>query len=91
MILVTDAPCHGGKYHQNVNDYYLDEPIEDALDMIIENNINLLILKINNRTDTMIRYFEDYFTRKDCAENILVLSLEDTEGSDLSEKFSNII
>jgi myosin protein heavy chain len=91
MILVTDAPCHGRKYHQNVNDYYLDEPIEDALDMIIENNMNLLILKINNRTDTMIRYFEDYFIKKNSAENILVLSLEDTEGSDLSEKFSNII
>jgi myosin protein heavy chain len=65
MILITDAPCHGAKYHNKVNDYYPEETIEDALDIIIEKDINFLSLQINPRTLVMNQVFEEYFNSQE--------------------------
>ena len=36
IMLVTDAPCHGEKYDDNVSDDYPDKKIEEELNMIIK-------------------------------------------------------
>jgi hypothetical protein len=60
-ILITDAPGHGRKYHENdVDDDYLDgDPngldLEDLMKKYVENNINLCLTRIDNYTDTMYK------------------------------------
>ena len=60
-ILITDAPGHGRKYHENdVDDDYIDgDPngldLEDLMKKYVENNINLGLTRIDNYTDTMYK------------------------------------
>ena len=32
VMILTDAPCHGFKYNQDVNDKFPDDIIEEQLD-----------------------------------------------------------
>ena len=44
MILIADAPTHGKKYNNGISDNYPDEELEDALAMLIKNDIRLVVL-----------------------------------------------
>lgn len=35
-MVITDAPCHGEKYYENVSDDFPDKTIEEELDMMIK-------------------------------------------------------
>jgi len=60
-ILITDAPGHGKKYHEDdVGDDYINgDPhgldLEDLMKKYVENNINLCLTRIDNYTDTMYK------------------------------------
>ena len=77
VLLVTDAPCHGGKYHQlgkydkNTNtmgdeDYYLEKTdidIEKCIEFFAKNEINLYCLKITELTNKMFSIFQDIYNK----------------------------
>jgi myosin protein heavy chain len=67
-ILVTDAPCHGKKYHDLAEDEdnfpegdKKKRNIEDYIKFFAENEISLYCLKINNTTDKMFKIFKDVY------------------------------
>ena len=79
IFLVTDAPCHGTKYHDldqkvdNLKDNfpyeeykdYKIEKIEKLVEKIVERNFNLICLDINhNNTKKMFKMFEDKYKEK---------------------------
>ena len=79
IFLVTDAPCHGTKYHDldqkvdNLKDNfpyeeykdYKIEKIEKLVEKIVVRNFNLICLDINhNNTKKMFKMFEDKYKEK---------------------------
>ena len=46
-ILITDAPCHGEKYHEPMNDYHKDSDITETLHNIVKNGIILIGFNLN--------------------------------------------
>ena len=79
LFLVTDAPCHGTKYHDldqrvdNLKDNFRDEEygdykiekIEKLVEKIVVRNFNLICLDINhNNTKKMFKMFEDKYKEK---------------------------
>ena len=47
-ILITDAPCHGLKYHEaSLTDYHKDSDITETLHNIIKNGIILIGFSLN--------------------------------------------
>ena len=45
-MVITDAPCHGAKYYDNVSDNFTDRTIEEELDMIIKSKIFLIGIEL---------------------------------------------
>ena len=43
-MLVTDAPCHGKNYHNNVSDDYPERTIEEELDLLMKQKIFLICI-----------------------------------------------
>ena len=70
-FLVTDAPCHGKKYHDlsgKNDDNYLDgdrdgRNIEKYIEFFAQNEISLLCLKINSTTDKMFNIFSEVYKK----------------------------
>lgn len=71
-IIVTDSPCHGKKYYEDISDInYDDYPngdrdgrnIEDYIEYFAKNDISVFCLKINNTTDKMFRIFSDVYNK----------------------------
>ena len=52
-ILIADSPCHGAKYHdKEISDNYSEiDDMEKILEKMIEEKINLFVLKIKDTTD----------------------------------------
>ncbi|CAK81359.1 unnamed protein product (macronuclear) [Paramecium tetraurelia] len=49
-ILITDAPCHGRKYHNFPWDYHPNDDITETLHRLIEKQIILIGFNLNDRT-----------------------------------------
>ena len=54
LILVADAPAHGKKYNNGISDNYPDEELEDALELLIQRDIRLVILQVTKSTSRMV-------------------------------------
>lgn len=65
-LLITDAPCHGKKYHKDTGDTYPEgdpqgrDP-EKQIIQLVERGVNLYGIKITNLTDVMFRIFSDVY------------------------------
>jgi hypothetical protein len=65
--LITDAPCHGNKYHDpDMGDKYPEgDPnglvIEDQILEFIQNNINFAAISITKYTDKMYKILKDIY------------------------------
>jgi myosin protein heavy chain len=70
-FLVTDAPCHGKKYHDltgEQEDNYIDgdregRNIEEYIEFFAKNEISLFCLKINSATDKMFNIFSEVYNQ----------------------------
>ena len=68
-ILVTDSPCHGKQYYDEISENYDNYPdgdkngrnIEDYIKKLAEDEVSMFCLKINNSTDKMFRIFENVY------------------------------
>ena len=68
-ILVTDSPCHGRKYYDEIAENYDNYPdgdkegrnIEDFIKFFAENEISIFCLKISQSTDKMFKIFEEIY------------------------------
>jgi len=71
IILVTDSPCHGKKYHDLSGDNDDNYPsgdregrnIEDYIKFFAKNDISLFCLKINETTDKMYKIFAEVYNQ----------------------------
>lgn len=55
MIIITDAPCSGRKYHkESIKDDFPNEDLNESIIKILSNQIKLKFYTFNNETDTMI-------------------------------------
>ena len=67
IILVTDSPCHGAKYHDpKIEDNFSEgdrekRDIEEYVQFFAKNEISLFCLKINNTTDKMFDIFKKIY------------------------------
>lgn len=79
IFIVTDAPCHGTKYHDldqkvdqlkdnfpdEVYENYKIEKIENLVEKFVEKSFNLICMDINhNNTKKMFKMFEDKYKEK---------------------------
>ena len=60
-VLICDAPTHGKRYNGGVSDRYQNEDIEDAIKMLIENNILFIGILFNKVTLTMFEEIKKVF------------------------------
>ena len=56
-MLICDAPTHGKRYNGGVTDRHQNEDIEDAIKMLIENNILFVGILFNKSTFTMFEIY----------------------------------
>ena len=62
LILVADAPTHGKKYNNGISDNYPDEELEDALELLIKNDIRLVVLQVTKSTSKMIEEMKKFYS-----------------------------
>ena len=70
-FLVTDAPCHGKKYHDLTGDEGDNSPdgdrdgrnIEEYIEFFAKNEISLFCLKIKSATDKMFNIFSEVYNK----------------------------
>ena len=78
-ILVTDAPCHGLKYHKkDLFDNYPNgvsnsKNIEDLVEDMAKKDISLICIKLKDDTDIMYKIFEDIYKKYKIIFNIIEL------------------
>ena len=82
-ILVTDAPCHGLKYHDPklLDDYPQGVPngenIENLVQQLIKKQISLLCIKLKESTDIMYEIFGKIYknnVNKNCQYDIISMN-----------------
>ena len=92
-ILVTDSPCHGRKYYDDITENYDNYPegdklgrnIEDYIKKLAEDEVSVFCLKINNSTDKMFKIFEKVYNdnkKKDSLNQFVY---------DYGENISNVV
>ena len=70
IILVSDAPCHGMKYHNKnlIDDYPNGVPGEENIELLVDNmgkkNISLICIKLKDDTDIMYNIFKEIYKNK---------------------------
>ena len=102
-ILVTDAPCHGLKYHdpELLDDFPQGVPngenIENLVQQLIKKQISLLCIKLKESTDIMYKIFENIYknnVKKNCQYEIIPMyspeNLVDTIVSKASQFYINL-
>lgn len=78
-VLICDAPTHGKKYNAGVSDRYPTEDIEDAIKMLIDNNVLLVGILFNKITLTMFEELKKIYATYDREELLLFADLANTE------------
>lgn len=86
IILTTDAPCHGLKYHEP--DEYDDHPngipgrkdIEESIKSLCDQNICLFCIKLNPKTDIMFNIFRDIYVKNNKENYFFMDSIENAEN-----------
>ena len=70
-ILLTNSPCHGRQYYDDINKNYDNYPegdkfgrnIEDYIKQLADDEVSMLCLKINDSTDKMFRIFKEVYNK----------------------------
>ena len=77
-VLITDAPCHGLKYHDKklMDAYPQGVPGEENIEMLAnemgKNEISLICIKLKDDTDIMYKIFKEiYKDKKNCIFDIV--------------------
>ena len=86
-VLVTDAPCHGLKYHEKklFDNYPQGVPnsknIEDLVEEMANIGISLLCIKLKNDTDILYNLFDNIYKKYTDKLNILfkIISINSPE------------
>ena len=99
IILVTDSPCHGVKYHDLKGDQADNYPegdrekrnIEDYIAFFAKNEISLYCLRINSTTDKMFDIFKKIYdeNKKADSKNQFVVQQKDNLFSIVTENAVN--
>jgi len=94
VLFVTDAPCHGLRYHHiTVDDRFPNgdpqgkEPYEQIKELV-NMNTDITIFRINSRIDKMIEEFQDAFIGS--RSTLTVLNLESQDKSPISTISSSL-
>ena len=96
VILVTDAPCHGIKYHEkNLMDNYPNGVlcsinIEESVDQMAKNQICLICIKLKEDTNIMYKIFKDIYKKNNCLFDIVPINSSDKLIDQISKKTSEI-
>ena len=93
LFHICDAPCHGLRFHNNLND---DHPkgdpeglqIQDLLKTIVDKNIDYYFAEINSYTEKMIQEFNKELENENGRE-ITLFKLNSAE--DLFDKFTTSV
>lgn len=96
VLFVTDAPCHGLRYHSiTVGDRYPNgdpegkEPYEQIKELV-SMNTDLTIFRINSSIDKMIEEFQNAFIGTRSTLTILDLETQDNNSSDSTVSLSSM-
>ena len=87
-ILVTDAPCHGIKYHKEdlIDNYPGGDPkgkdIEELVDKMAKMNISLICIELQNYTKKMYDIFNDIYKKNKKYKNCIfeIISIDSPEN-----------
>ena len=94
VILITDAPCHGGKYHDlgkyvrgknEDGDNYIEGDrkkidVDQIIKSMAKNDINFYCVKISDKTDKMFQIFEEiYRNNTQNSSNFVIVKNENPE------------
>jgi hypothetical protein len=96
VLFVTDAPCHGLRYHHiTVDDRFPNgdpqgkEPYEQIKELV-NMNTDITIFRINSRIDKMIEEFQNAFIGSRSTLTVLNLESQDTNKSSISTLSSSL-
>lgn len=78
-ILICDAPTHGRRYNGGVSDRYPDEDIEDAINLLIENNILFVAIMFAKETKIMFEEIKKIYKNAEKEELLIFADLENTK------------
>ena len=90
-MLICDAPTHGKRYNGGVTDRHPTEDIEDAIRMLIENNILFVGILFNKSTLTMFEEIKKIYKEYDREELLLMANLENTSEGKIWEELVNLV
>ena len=92
LVLIADAPAHGIRYNGGYGDKYPDAtPLNDAIDLLIQKDIVLIILEISKYTKEMVNEISNYY-KKLGRENLLeVNELKAEKIDDIAMKLSKCL
>ena len=98
-MVITDAPCHGEKYYDNVSDDFPDRTIEEELDMIIKSKIFLIGIELptvrgsNEKvyTKKMFEYFKQYFELKSRLDRIEIMEYNKDNKDNMFIRFTALL
>ena len=87
-ILVTDAPCHGIKFHEkDLIDNYpkgvsIRKDIEELVELMSKRNISLICIKLQNYTNKMYDIFKNIYKKNNINNNIIfdIISIDSPEN-----------
>ncbi|KAM3135091.1 hypothetical protein pb186bvf_012737 [Paramecium bursaria] len=99
VMVITDAPCHGAKYYENVSDDFADRTIEEELDMIIKQKIYFIGINLPSGkgsyekvyTKKMFEYFIQYFAQKFCLDKIDIMDYNKDNNDNMFKRFTAIL
>ena len=77
-MLICDAPTHGKRYNGGVTDRYPNDDIEDAILMLINNNVLFVGVVFNKICVPMFEEIKKIYKDNDHEELLLLANLEGT-------------
>ena len=92
LILIADAPAHGTKYNGKYGDNYPDAtPLDDALDLLIQKDIRLIILEISEYTKLMVNEIRAYYEMKRRENFVEINELKAEQINDIANKLAGCL
>ncbi|CAD8142287.1 unnamed protein product [Paramecium pentaurelia] len=90
-ILICDAPTHGKRYNGGVSDGSPNEDIEDAINLLIDNNILFVAILFNKVTLPMFEEIKKMYINANREELLLFADLENTEQGQIWQELVDLV
>ena len=96
-ILITDAPCHGNKYHdKNLMDNYPNgvidrEDIEELVEKMAKRQIKLICIKLKKDTEKMFEIFAEIYKKNNCLFDVIPIKSPENLLKQIVDKTSEIV